>query len=40
MRGSKVRHSELVSESILLLRVGFSVEKWTLKQVQGDGEYE
>ncbi len=33
---SLIRHSELVSESILQLQTCFSIEKWTLKQVQGD----
>ena len=35
--GSHVRHAELVSASILPTAPSVPEEKWTLKQVQGDG---
>jgi hypothetical protein len=33
-----IRHAELVSASIAQLRLGYP-DKWTLKRVQGDGEF-
>jgi hypothetical protein len=34
---SPLRHAELVSASIVQPRLTLDAEKWTLKQVQGDG---